>query len=72
MERNRAKEASEKELEEFVQLLLSAKAMPPWSKPPRSVWSQAEKVQYRITALEAYALDMCKSDEQKKTAGLVT
>ncbi|KAL5991906.1 hypothetical protein ACLOJK_012818 [Asimina triloba] len=69
--KKRVKEASEKELEEFVQLLKSAKSMPPHSKPPKCSWTMEEKVKDRIEALEAFAIDACKNDDQKRTAGLI-
>ncbi|XP_077239005.1 ribonuclease II/R family protein [Tasmannia lanceolata] len=71
LRRKRTKEASEKELEEFVKLLMSAKAMPPHSKPPKCSWTTEEKVRHRIEALDAYAIDACKNDDQKKTAGMI-
>lgn len=69
LQRKLVKEASEKELEEFVQLLMSAKAMPPCAKPHKSSWMIEENVKRRIKALEAYAIDDCRNEEQKKTAG---
>ncbi|KAF8402926.1 hypothetical protein HHK36_011019 [Tetracentron sinense] len=69
--RKRAKEAAEEELLEFVQLLVSAKAMPPHSKPLKRSWTVEEKVRLRIESLEAYAIDACKNDDQKKTAGMI-
>lgn len=69
--RKLAKQSSEKELEEFVCLLMSAKAMPPHSKPSISSWMVEDKVKRKIQCLEAYALDMLESDEQRKTAGNV-
>lgn len=71
LKRKLVKESSEKELEEFVHLLLSAKAMPSQSKPSKSSWMIEDKVKRRIESLEAYALDACKNDEQRKTAGSV-
>lgn len=65
----RVKEESEKELQGFVKLLKSAMAMPLHSKPPKSSWMSEEKVERWIKSLEAYAVDTCKNDEQKKTAG---
>ncbi|KAJ6814303.1 ribonuclease II, chloroplastic/mitochondrial isoform X1 [Iris pallida] len=65
------KEASEKELEEFIQLLMSTKALPLCSKPPRSSWMTRENVHQWIESLEAYAIDACKNDEQKRTAGKI-
>ena len=70
--RKLAKEASEKELQEFVELLASAKSMASQDKPPKSSWMDDEKIWRRIESLEAYALDSCKNDEQRKTAGMVT
>lgn len=67
-----AKEAADKELEEFVKLLASAKSMPLDSKPSKCSWKVEEKNRYKIEALEAYAIDACKNDDQRKTAGLVT
>ncbi|ERN07900.1 ribonuclease II, chloroplastic/mitochondrial isoform X2 [Amborella trichopoda] len=69
--RKRAKEAYEKELEEFVQLLKSAKELHFHSKPPKSSWMVDENIKHRILALEAHAIDAWKNDDQKKTAGEV-
>ncbi|KAK9126966.1 hypothetical protein Scep_015812 [Stephania cephalantha] len=66
-----AKEAAERELQEFVQLLESAKAMPLNSKPSKQSWTVEEKTRRRIEALESYAIDAYKSDEQKRTAGVI-
>ncbi|XVF08103.1 hypothetical protein REPUB_Repub06bG0197100 [Reevesia pubescens] len=66
-----AKEAAQKELQDFVQLLVSAKAKPAHAKPPKSSWMVDEKTQYKIESLEAYAIDTCRSDEQRKTAGMI-
>ncbi|KAB2066503.1 hypothetical protein ES319_A09G165200v1 [Gossypium barbadense] len=66
-----AKDAAEKELQDFVQLIVSAKAKPALAKPPKSSWMVDEKIQYKIESLEAYAIDACKSDEQRKTAGMI-
>lgn len=41
-------------------------------KPPKSSWTNDEKNWRRIESLVAYAIDSCKSDEQRKTAGMVT
>lgn len=71
LQRKRTKEASEKELRDFVQLLMSAKAMPPRCKPLKCSWTTDEKIKYRIESLEAYAIDACKNDDQKRTAGMV-
>lgn len=51
---------------------MSAKAMPAHSKPLKSSWMVEEKVRPKIESLEAYAIDECKDDDQKKTAGMVT
>lgn len=67
-----AKEAADKELEEFVKLLASAKSMPLDSKPSKCSWKVEEKNRYKIESLEAYAIDACKNDDQRKTAGMVT
>ncbi|XP_038988398.1 ribonuclease II, chloroplastic/mitochondrial-like [Phoenix dactylifera] len=69
LHRKFVKEASVKELEEFVQLLMSATAMPPRSKPSKSSWTIEEKVKWRIEAHEAYAIDAYRNEEQKKTSG---
>lgn len=65
------KEASEKELEEFVQLLTSAKSKPPSSRPPKCSWLSEEKIERKIECLEAYAVDTFTTDEQRQTAGMV-
>ncbi|WOL16565.1 ribonuclease II, chloroplastic/mitochondrial [Canna indica] len=69
IKRKLVKESSEKDLEEFVHLLMSAKALPAQSKPSKSSWMKEDKVKTKIESLEAYSLDMLKSDEQRKTAG---
>ncbi|GMH10165.1 hypothetical protein Nepgr_012006 [Nepenthes gracilis] len=66
-----AKEAAEKDLREFTQLLASAKAMHPHDKLPKSSWVAEERIQYRIKSLEAYALDALMNDDQKRTAGMI-
>ncbi|RWR95417.1 ribonuclease II, chloroplastic/mitochondrial isoform X1 [Cinnamomum micranthum f. kanehirae] len=71
LQRKRAKEDSERELQDFVQLLMSAKAMSSHCKPPKSSWTKDEKIKYRIESLVAYAIDACKSDDQKRTAGMI-
>ena len=65
------KEEPEKELQEFVQLLKSTKAMPLHSKPPKSSWMSDEKVKQWIKSLEAYPVDACRNEEQKKISGTV-
>lgn len=67
-----AKEAAEKEFQEFIELLGSAKSMPSQDKPSKSSWKDDEIIWSRIKSLEAYAIDACKTDEQIKTAGMVT
>ncbi|XP_028124645.1 ribonuclease II, chloroplastic/mitochondrial-like isoform X1 [Camellia sinensis] len=71
LRRKLAKEVAEKEFREFVQLLKSAKSMPSHAKPPKSSWEVKEKIRHRIKSLEAYAIDMCENDDQKKTAGMI-
>lgn len=66
-----AKEAAENEFQEFIKLLASAKSMPRQDKPSKSSWVNEEKNWSRIESLQAYALDSCKNDEQRKTAGAV-
>lgn len=72
LRRKLAKEADEKELQDFVQLLTSARKMCSHSKPTKSSWMSQEKVKQKIECLEAYAIDACKSNDQRKTAGMVT
>jgi hypothetical protein len=69
--RKLSKEAADKELEEFVDLLKSAKALPLDSKPSKSSWLMEEKVKQKIESLQAYAVDAC-SDAQRRMAGNVT
>ncbi|XP_027337801.1 ribonuclease II, chloroplastic/mitochondrial isoform X5 [Abrus precatorius] len=69
--RKLAKEAAVKELQEFIELLTSAKSKSSQDKPPKSSWMVDEKNWGRIESLEAYAIDACKNDEQKKTAGMI-
>uniref|UniRef100_A0A1D1ZIP0 Putative ribonuclease sll1290 n=1 Tax=Anthurium amnicola TaxID=1678845 RepID=A0A1D1ZIP0_9ARAE len=71
IQRKHAKEASEKELEDFVRLLMSAKASAANAKPPKYSWTMDEKILCKVQSLEAYAIDACKSDDQKKTAGRI-
>lgn len=66
-----AKEAAEKEFQEFVHLLKSARSLPKNAKPRKSSWEVEEKVQQKIKSLEAYAIDACEFDDQKKTAGMI-
>ena len=42
-----------------------------WLKPPKSSWKIEEKIQHKIESLEAYAIDVCTNDAQKKTAGMI-
>lgn len=53
-------------------MLKSAKAMPAHAKPLKSSWMAEEKLRHKIESLEAYAIDACKDNDQKKTAGMVT
>lgn len=66
-----AKEAAEKEFQNFIKLLGSAKSRPSHDKPSKSSWKDEEKIWSRIESLEAYAIDACISDEQRKTAGII-
>ncbi|KAI5682407.1 hypothetical protein M9H77_03635 [Catharanthus roseus] len=71
LQKKLAKEAAEKEFQDFVHLLKSAKEKPLHSKPPKSSWRNEEKIWHRIESLQAYAIDDCRNDEQKKTAGTI-
>ncbi|XP_041999122.1 ribonuclease II, chloroplastic/mitochondrial-like isoform X1 [Salvia splendens] len=70
MHRKHAKEAAERELEEFVNLLRSARDAQFHAKPPKSMWSSEEKNQTKIEILQAYAIDDCRNEDEKKTAGM--
>jgi exoribonuclease R len=65
------KEAEDKEFQEFIQLLKSAKKAPSHAKPPKSSWLADDKVQDRIGSLEAYAIDAWASTDQQKLAGTI-
>ncbi|KAI4356482.1 hypothetical protein L6164_000504 [Bauhinia variegata] len=69
--RKLAKEAADKELQEFVGLLTSAKLLPSRDKPPKSSWLGEEKIWSKIESLESYAIDDWESDEQRKMAGTI-
>ncbi|XP_031102806.1 ribonuclease II, chloroplastic/mitochondrial [Ipomoea triloba] len=71
LQKKLAKEAEEKEIEEFVQLLKSIKEMPPHAKPPNSMWKTEEKNWQKIKSLEAFAIDACKNDDQKRMTGTI-
>ncbi|KAL3531809.1 hypothetical protein ACH5RR_005330 [Cinchona calisaya] len=71
LQKKLAKESAEKEFDEFIKLLKSAKELPPRAKPTKSSWRIDEKIWHRIESLEAYAIDDFKNDEQKKTAGMI-
>ena len=71
MRRKLVKEAAERELEEFVNLLRSARDALFHEKPPKSMWSSEEKNQTKIEILQAYAIDDCRNEDEKKTAGMV-
>ncbi|RZC85506.1 hypothetical protein C5167_041687, partial [Papaver somniferum] len=58
LRRKEVKEAAEKELQEFAQILKSANAMPNSSKPGKEFWTFEEKSRQKIEALEAYAIDV--------------
>ncbi|KAF6137806.1 hypothetical protein GIB67_040514 [Kingdonia uniflora] len=66
--RKHATDVAEKELQDFVHLLKSVKAMSPTSKPSKGSWTVEEKSRHKIESLEAYAIDACKTDDQKRTA----
>jgi hypothetical protein len=46
--------------------------MPLNAKPPKSSWLAEEKIRHKIESLEAYAIDACTNDDQRKTAGTVS
>ncbi|CAO2822145.1 unnamed protein product [Amaranthus hypochondriacus] len=68
LKRKLVKEAAEKELQEFIQLLYNAKSRPIDSKPPRSSWTLEDRIRDRIESLVAYAVAAHCSDSQKRTA----
>lgn len=70
LRRKLSKEAAEKELEESVHLLKSAKGLPLTLKPPKNSWLMEEKVREKIESLQAYAVDAC-DNEQRRVAGNV-
>lgn len=55
-----------------MKLLISAKTLPPGSKPSKSSWLKEEKFRQWIKSLEAYAIDACKDNDQSKIAGNVS
>ncbi|KAK6942967.1 hypothetical protein RJ641_028344, partial [Dillenia turbinata] len=63
-----AKEVAEMELQEFIQLLTSSRAMPLGSKPSKSSWKAEDKLSQKIDSLEAFAIDACKNNDEIKTA----
>ncbi|KAK6943654.1 Ribonuclease II/R [Dillenia turbinata] len=71
LRRKLAKDVAEKELQEFVQLLTSARAMPLGSKPSKSSWKAENNFLQKIESLEAFAIDACKNDDEKKTAAKI-
>lgn len=71
LRRKHVKEVSQRELETFVCAVKSARQQPIHAKPPKCYWQTDEKMRFRIEALEAFALDACKSDEQKRAAAEV-
>lgn len=66
------KEAEEREFEEFIGLLKSAKKAPSHAKPPKSSWLADGKVRDEISSLEAFAIDAWASTDQRKLAGMVS
>ncbi|KAL2553068.1 Ribonuclease II [Forsythia ovata] len=62
LRRKHAKDATEKELKEFVKLLKSAREMPSHLKTTKSSWWTEEKLRHRIESLEAYAIDKHYND----------
>ncbi|KAL1195674.1 Ribonuclease II, chloroplastic/mitochondrial [Cardamine amara subsp. amara] len=71
LRRQRMKEAEERDFEKFIQLLKSAKKAPSHAKPPKSSWLADDKVQDKISSLEAYAIDAWASTDQRKLAGMI-
>ncbi|KAL0309860.1 UNVERIFIED_CONTAM: Ribonuclease II, chloroplastic/mitochondrial [Sesamum radiatum] len=45
--------------------------MPLHAKPPKSTWRSEEKNQKKIESLQAYAIDDCRNEDEKKTAGMI-
>lgn len=45
--------------------------MPLRAKPPKSKWISEEKYQKKILSLQAYAIDDCRNEDEKKIAGMV-
>lgn len=72
LHKQRVKEAEEREFQEFVHLLKSAKKAPSHAKPPKSSWLDDDKVRDKIGTLEAYAIDVWASTDQRKLAGMVS
>lgn len=71
IQRKLAQEAADKELQEFVELLTSAKKAPLQAKPQKSSWLDDENIRVKIESLECYAIDDCRSDDLRKLAGSV-
>ncbi|GAA0178762.1 exoribonuclease [Lithospermum erythrorhizon] len=69
--RKLAKEAAEKEFQEFIEQLKFVRELARCAKPPKSSWLSEERIWKRIESLESYAIDACKNEEQKKTAGVI-
>lgn len=65
------KEVADKEFEEFVQLLKSARGMPQHAKPLKFSWGVKENVWNKIQALQAYAIDACKNDDQMTASKVI-
>ncbi|KAL3839520.1 hypothetical protein ACJIZ3_024111 [Penstemon smallii] len=70
-QRKRAKEAAEKELEDFVNSMKTARNMPLHAKPPKSTWISEEKSRKKIESLQAYAIDDWMNEDEKRTAGMI-
>ncbi|KAF3321975.1 ribonuclease II [Carex littledalei] len=72
IKRKMTEEIAKKELDDFVQTLYSAKALPYESKPAKSSWLVEAKVREMIESLVAFATGNCKSDckseEQRELA----
>lgn len=71
LQKKLAEEAAEKEFQNFICMLKSAKEMPSHAKPSKSSWRSCEKIWNRIESLHAFGIDSFVTDSQKKTAGLI-
>lgn len=68
IKRKKIEEIEKEELDDFVQTLYSAKALPYESKPAKSSWLVEAKVREMIESLVAFATGNCKSEEQRELA----